>query len=42
MQNSFDPEKILKKLNFLDFEYCLEVFGWQKPFKFEPLFVEAS
>ena len=40
--NSFDPKKIIKKLNLLGFKYCLELFGWQMLFKFEPLFVEAT
>ena len=40
--NSFDPKKILEKLNMLDLEYSLEPFGWQMPFKLEHLFVEAT
>ena len=40
--NSFDPEKILEKLNLYGYEYCLEHFGWQMCFKFEPLFVKAD
>ena len=40
--DSFDPKKILKKLNLFSLKYCLEPFGWQMSFKFEPLFVEST
>ena len=32
--DSFDPEKVLKKLNLLGLKYSLKLFGWKMPFKF--------